>query len=101
MKKIVLLCNAGMSTSMLVTKMKNVAASKHLDCQIEAYPLMQAEIKAVDADVILIGPQMAFAKEKVLDKLPGKPVEVINMRDYGTMNGENVLNMAFNILREK
>jgi len=100
MKKIILLCNAGMSTSMLVNKMKAIAKEKHIDCEIEAYPLMQAEVEAYDADVVLIGPQMAFEKDKVIAKLPQIPVELIDMRDYGTMNGENVLKRALKIIEE-
>ncbi|MGL4538115.1 MAG: PTS sugar transporter subunit IIB, partial [Cetobacterium sp.] len=36
MKKILLLCAAGMSTSMLVNKMKNVATAKNINVLIEA-----------------------------------------------------------------
>ena len=35
MKKILLVCNAGMSTSMLVAKMKKAAEAKEIDVSIE------------------------------------------------------------------
>ena len=37
MKKIVLLCAAGMSTTMLVKKMQDAAAAEGLECTITAY----------------------------------------------------------------
>ena len=55
MKKIVLLCAAGMSTSMLVKKMQEAAAAESYECSIAAYPTSEANAKASDADVILLG----------------------------------------------
>lgn len=43
MKKIYLFCNAGMSTSMLVNKMKEAAKSKNINVEIEAYPVATIE----------------------------------------------------------
>lgn len=56
MKKIVLLCAAGMSTSILVKKMQEAAKADNFDCEIAAYPTSEAKDKATDADVILLGP---------------------------------------------
>ena len=39
MKKILLMCNAGMSTSMLVSKMREAAEAQGYDCTIEACPV--------------------------------------------------------------
>ena len=80
MKKIILLCAAGMSTSMLVKKMQEAAASESFDCEIAAYPTAEAKDKASDADVILLGPQVRFAKAKVQSACPGIPVEAIDMK---------------------
>ena len=43
MKKIILLCAAGMSTSMLVKKMQEAAASESFECEIAAYPTAEAK----------------------------------------------------------
>ena len=49
MKNIVLFCAAGMSTSLLVNKMKEAAEEQGLDYQIAAYPLSEADtLKAGD-----------------------------------------------------
>ena len=94
MKKIILLCAAGMSTSMLVKKMQEAAASESFDCEIAAYPTAEAKDKASDADVILLGPQVRFAKAKVEAACPGIPVEAIDMKLYGRMDGKGVLETA-------
>ncbi len=45
MRNIVLFCAAGMSTSLLVNKMKEAAAKENYECQINAYALASAERK--------------------------------------------------------
>lgn len=101
MKKIILLCNMGLSTSALVKKMQSAADEEGFACTINAYPANEAKEKASDADVVLIGPQVSYLQPQVQAKLPGKPVEVINMMDYGMMNGKNVLKRARELMGEK
>ena len=42
MKKIMLCCNAGMSTSLLVQKMQAEVANRGLDIEVEARPMNEA-----------------------------------------------------------
>ncbi|MBQ1415917.1 MAG: PTS sugar transporter subunit IIB, partial [Selenomonas sp.] len=42
MRKIILLCSAGMSTSMLVRKMQEAAAADNYECEIAAFPMSDA-----------------------------------------------------------
>lgn len=94
MKKIILLCASGMSTSMLVKKMQEVAAAEAYDCEIAAYSASEASGKAADADVVLLGPQIRFSKAKIAAQIPGVPVDAIDMRMYGRMDGKGVLAFA-------
>lgn len=90
--KIVLICSAGMSTSLLVNKMLGAAKDEGLeDCSIAAYPEAEVSKVGVDADIILLGPQVRFELNKIKKMFPDKPVDVINMKDYGMMNGKKVL----------
>ena len=96
MKKILLLCSAGMSTSLLVTKMKNSANEKGIEVHIEACPVEKFLDHLPNYDIFLLGPQVRF-KQNELNKVANehnKEVEVINMLDYGTMNGQKVLEHA-------
>ena len=55
-KKIYLFCSAGMSTSLLVSKMKAQAEKYEVTVIIAAYPEALAAEKGVEADLILLGP---------------------------------------------
>ena len=94
MKKIVLLCAAGMSTTMLVKKMREAANAEGLECTITAYPQADAKEKASDADAILLGPQIRFAKPKVQEECPNVPIDAIDMKIYGRMDGKGALEVA-------
>ncbi|MBT1172823.1 PTS sugar transporter subunit IIB [Bifidobacterium sp. MA2] len=95
--KIVLCCNAGMSTSMLVKKMRAAAETKGIEAEIDAYPVSEVEDKAADANVVLLGPQVRYELGRVQKLLPGKPVEAINPQDYGLVRGDKVLEHAIAI----
>lgn len=53
-----------MSTSLLVTKMKEAAESADIEVNIEAVSSDNAFSKLDNYDVLLIGPQMRFMKRK-------------------------------------
>lgn len=97
MKKIILLCAAGMSTSALVRKMKDAAKEMNYDCEIAAHPVAEAKNFA-DADFILLGPQVRYRLKEVQGQLPNNKVEVIDMKDYGMMNGKGVLEHVRKVL---
>lgn len=98
MKKIVLLCAAGMSTSLLVTKMKKAAADEGIECDIDAYSIAQAKEVGADADIILLGPQVRFNLAKVKEQCPNCPVEAIDMAAYGMMDGAKVIKRVKEVL---
>lgn len=99
-KKIVLFCAAGMSTSLLVNKMRQAAAKAGKDYDIAAYSLNEEEKHAPDADVILLGPQVRYALSKLQAKYPGKPIEGIDMRMYGMMDGEGTVAFARKLMND-
>lgn len=92
-----LVCAAGMSTSLLVNRMKEAAETKGIEFQIEAHPVGQIEKYGEAADVILLGPQVRYELKNVKKMFLDKPVEIINMQDYGTMNGVKVLDTALKL----
>lgn len=94
MKNIVLFCAAGMSTSLLVEKMRAAAKDMNYECDIHAYSLSELNTKGPEADCILLGPQVRYQLSKVTQALPDKPVAVIDMRLYGMMKGKEVLQQA-------
>lgn len=97
-KTIMLVCSAGMSTSLLVTKMQKAAEEKGMDAEIFAVSASEADqnMDSKDIDVLLLGPQVRFMKAQFEQKVAPKGIklDVINMADYGMMNGEKVLAQA-------
>ncbi len=96
--KILLVCSAGMSTSLLVTKMEKVAADRGIDAKVWAVAGNAAKDNFAKCDVVLVGPQMKFMAKK-FKELTDKPVDVIDMRVYGRMDGEAALNQAIDLLK--
>ncbi len=92
--KIVLVCGAGMSTSILVQKMVKEAANREGDFNIYAVSLSGTKGELEDADIVLLGPQVSFKKNELATKFAPVPVEVINSIDYGMMDGKKVLDFA-------
>ena len=70
MKKIMLVCSAGMSTSMLVSRMLKVADEKNIEVSIFAKAEAQAEevLETEKIDLVLLGPQVKFLEEKYKEK---------------------------------
>ncbi|WP_291649438.1 PTS sugar transporter subunit IIB [Clostridium sp.] len=100
MKKILLICSAGMSTSLLVNKMKESAKERNIEVDIKAIPISEAQEVVNTVDVILLGPQIRFQQKSVENMVEGNtPVLVIDMVLYGTMNGKEVLNRALDSIK--
>ena len=94
-KKIIyLFCSAGMSTSLLVAKMKAQAEKYQVPVIIEAFPESLAAEKGPAADLVLLGPQIAWMLPDIQQLLPAKPVEVIDAALYGKVDGLGVLKAA-------
>lgn len=100
MKNILLICSAGMSTSLLVTKMKEAAELRRLKVHIWSVGQDQAVDEIKNADLLLFGPQLKFTMGKFEEqaKEQGIPIEDINPITYGKLDGEEVLNRAMELL---
>lgn len=105
MKRVYLFCSAGMSTSMLASKMQGVADDHNLPIEVAAFPdgKIGQIIEEKHPDVILLGPQVKFRLKEITAKFGdlGIPIEVIDATDYGMMNGEKVLKFAIKLIKQK
>ncbi|MCI1894271.1 MAG: PTS sugar transporter subunit IIB [Lactobacillus sp.] len=95
-KTIMLVCSAGMSTSLLVSKMQKASEAQGLDTEIFATAASDADnaLATKNPDILMLGPQVRYLLGQFQKKVNNIPVEVINMQDYGMMNGEKVLKEA-------
>lgn len=101
-KTIMLVCAAGMSTSLMVSKMKKSAEAKGIEADIFAISAGEADSYLAEkkVDVLLLGPQVRFMKAEFEKKVVplGIALDVIQMTDYGMMNGEKVLDQALKLI---
>ncbi|MFD1446758.1 PTS sugar transporter subunit IIB [Oceanobacillus profundus] len=97
--KIILVCSAGMSTSMLVKKMKASADERNLEVNIEAVAESQLKNNLENLDVVLIGPQVRYLEKKIREQVEPKgiKVDIIDQLAYGMIKGDKVLDQAIHL----
>ena len=62
------------------------------EIEINALPVSECSSVIDKVDIVLLGPQVRFQKPQVDALVNGRiPVDVIDMRLYGTMNGKAIL----------
>lgn len=97
---ILLVCNLGASTSVMVSKMRDVVEKseklKGQHIRIDARNAGDLTTYIADYDLVLVGPQM---KHKIDDlttiaRQHGKPIEVIDSQAYGLADGALILKQA-------
>ena len=93
MLKVMFVCCAGMSTSLLVEKVNQAATGRGLE--IEAYAVGETEAirDLSQADILLLGPQVKYLENRFRKSLGDSKTKlgVVDMRAYGLMDGEKVL----------
>lgn len=101
MTNILLCCNEGMSTSFLVKKMQEIADANGLKVNIWAVSEPKVDSESEKADVVLLGPQIAFLKNTIAERLGTRiPVEAIDSEDFGRISAGKVLKDALTLIRE-
>src|SRR5699024_1000068 len=99
---IVLVCSAGMSTSMLVNKMLKSAEDRGIDAEINADAESQLKNQLNELDVVLIRPQVRYLEKqrRQLVEPKGIKVGIIDQMAYGMVKGEKVLDQAIELQNE-
>lgn len=90
---ITLICTSGISTDIVVGKMKKVADAED---KIAAYSTRDMNAVVPKSDVVLLGPQAKAyldSVKKIADPL-GIPVDVIDFRLFGAFDGKQVYEFA-------
>lgn len=97
MKKILVICGAGMTSSILVRKMREAAAENpDLDYKIGSCSASQVQQYASQADVLLIAPHLAYLKDELEKSEPEKIVQIIPAELYGSFETADVLKLVEN-----
>ncbi|MBW6087738.1 PTS sugar transporter subunit IIB [Escherichia coli] len=83
-----------MSTSLLVSKMRAQAEKYEVQSLLKHFRKHWLVKKGQNADVVLLGLQIAYMLPEIQRLLPNKPVEVIDSLLYGKVDGLGVLKAA-------
>ncbi|GAB3398953.1 PTS sugar transporter subunit IIB [Schumannella luteola] len=98
--KILLVCNAGMSTGILQNKLEQRARELGASASVLAVPLVEVDEHIGDASAVLLGPQIRFALDDISGMAPeGVPVLAISAQDFGMMNAAKVFDDVTAALR--
>lgn len=94
---ITLICNLGMSTSVLVDKMKNYTKEKGIDADIEARAFQRVEDRIHNTDILLIGPQVRYLAKKFQDQYGNEipVIQTMDMSDYALQKVDKIFDKAY------
>lgn len=81
-------------TNTLVGKMIKVAKQQKLNVTITMESASKVDCKGVEADILLLSPSMNAMKDDIQETYANKVVKVINEKDYGFLQAENILKDA-------
>lgn len=96
--KILVVCNAGMSSSILVKKIKDYAASQGIESKIKAVSSASISDEIGQWDVCLVAPQIMYAVDEVKSKLQ-IPTQAVEMRVYAISDGKSAFEQAQKLMK--
>ncbi|BBR58074.1 PTS sugar transporter subunit IIB [Klebsiella sp. WP7-S18-CRE-02] len=97
---ILLVCNLGASTSVMVSKMREVVDNSEVlkgqNIRIDARSAGDLNTYIADYDLVMVGPQMKhkFPELAAIAGKYAKPIEVIDSQAYGLADGALILKQA-------
>lgn len=83
-RRVLLCCTCGITTSMFASRMNEVAKALALDYLFEAKPLDHALANGGDYVAVLMAPQVSYLRQKVIDAFPDTFVIELPGKVYGS-----------------
>ncbi len=101
--KVLLVCSLGISTTMLVNKMKETAEQRKIPLEVEVVADSVLEDHMEGLDVVLIGPQVRYLEKELRGLLEPKgiKIDVIDQMSFGLMQGDKVLDQVITLLNKE
>ncbi|WP_312694273.1 PTS sugar transporter subunit IIB [Caproiciproducens sp.] len=99
--RIILVCNAGMSTGIMQLKLQEQSKLHRVDSDIEAIAMADLEENLDGTDAILLGPQVRFALNDIVKMVNNSiPVIAIDIQDFGLMRADHVWKVAMEAIEK-
>ena len=104
--KVILVCAAGMSSSLLEEKIRQAAAAAGKDMELKAIDATTMGMWDYDKDtmdVILVAPQVRFKKRGIIKQSEpyGVIVQDIDTIAYGMVDGEKIFEQVIEALKKE
>ncbi|MFV0395632.1 MAG: PTS sugar transporter subunit IIB [Coprobacillaceae bacterium] len=97
--KLMLSCIGGISTTMLVERIKVAAKERSIDVEVWSVPETMISEEIGKFDVLLVS--MPVNKDRVEKLLDGKyPIESIELGEYTTLDANSVLDHAIRLYKD-
>lgn len=97
--KLLLVCYAGMSTSMMASRLVDEGRARGIEIEVEAVPMTSLEKSLEGVDAVLLGPQVRFAEADARAAIGDRaPLMVISPQDFGMMRADVVLNQVLELI---
>lgn len=91
MKRVLLYCNGGFSTSILADKINNESKAKGIEVEASANDILNIEAQVTSSsDIIVLGPQVSHREGEIKQQFPNNTVLQLTMQEFGMMNPERV-----------
>ncbi|MCA1021980.1 PTS sugar transporter subunit IIB [Halobacillus litoralis] len=91
MKEVIVVCEAGITTSLLVKKLQELKEEENMDITITSKNTEEGLefVKAESVDAVLLGPQIHHKVDEY-EKATNANVLKISVRDYNNMNAYSI-----------
>lgn len=91
MKRVLLYCNGGFSTSILADKINTESKTLGIEVEASANDILNIEAQVnADSDIIVLGPQVSHREAEIKQLFPNNTVIQLTMQEFGMMNPERI-----------
>lgn len=101
MEKILLICSAGMSTSLLEKAVADYITKEDLPYSVKALSAQEAKPRIKEFDILLLGPQVRYMLPEFTKLANGKKIAVIPPNIYATARGQALIDLVETLKKEK
>ncbi|QDI07921.1 PTS system lichenan-specific EIIC component [Klebsiella electrica] len=99
-KTIILMCNEGMSTSMVAKKMRLYAQSINCTANISATNIGSLEDIYPHTDLIFLSPQLSYMESKIRETVQDQcRVALVNPQHFSHMDGQSIIEHAVTLFK--
>ncbi|WP_239984713.1 PTS sugar transporter subunit IIB [Sporolactobacillus pectinivorans] len=101
--KLIILCSWGATSSQLAVQVEKAAKKRNIELTADAGGTGEFKKKASEYDVALLEPQVRHLRKEVtkIGDANDVPVELVDQRAFGLMDGDRVLDQVLEILKNK